>query len=306
MRNGDSVGIIAKQDWSQAEVPAIWEAQSANFQTLALLGPHVGTVHTDLGVSRLGSGGRLNPHVHSYEEAIYLLEGELALQIADAAYRLVPGDFAFFPIGTVHAMTNPGRSEARWMYVNSPVALRSESGRTDTFFPVDAANDLGKATVPNFADPTLRLVGHYGGTSPDHVSEAVKGSAQGRASAGMDTGVIAYSGISVKMLVDQTRGANLLTLFMVDYAVNGAAQVHDHPFEEAYFFLEGDTAFELGGEQYQFGPGDVAWAAVGETHACFNTDGGPVRWLETQAPVPPRQHSYRWPADWDRYQEENC
>ena len=70
----------------------------------------------------------------------------------------------------------------------------------------------------------------------------------------MDTGLIAYSGISVKMLVDHTRGAHLLTLFMVDYAVNGAAQVHDHPFEEAYFFLDGDTAFELGGEQYRFGP----------------------------------------------------
>jgi quercetin dioxygenase-like cupin family protein len=300
------MGITAKQDWPRAAVPEIWEAQSANFQMLALLGPHAGTVHTDLGVARLGPSGRVNPHVHSYEEAIYLLEGELAVQIAGAAYRLVPGDFAFFPVGTVHAMANTGPSEVRWMYVNSPVALRPESGRTDTFFPIGAAIDLFIATAPNFADPTLRLVGHYEGTSADHVTEAVAGSARGRASAGMDTGVIAYSGISVKMLVDQTRGANLLTLFMVDYAVNGAAQVHDHPFEEGYFFLEGDTSFELGGEQYQFGPGDVAWAAVGETHACFNTGGGPVRWLETQAPVPPRQHSYRWPADWDRYQEDNC
>jgi quercetin dioxygenase-like cupin family protein len=300
------MGIVAKQDWSLAAVPAGWEGHSEDFQQLALLGPHVGTVHTDLGVCRLGPGGRVDAHVNSYEEAIYVLDGELAVQVGHAGYRLMPGDFVFFPIGTVHAMTNIGLAEARWMYVNSPVALRTDSGRSDTFFPRDAAVDLSRSAVPNWADPTLRLVGHYEGTSTDHVSEAVRGPARGRNSAGMDTGVIAYSGISVKMLVDQTRGANLLTLFVVDYAVNGAAQVHDHPFEEAYFFLKGDTAFELGGEQYRFGPGDVAWAAVGETHACFNTDGGPVRWLETQAPVPPRQHSYRWPADWDRYQEDNC
>jgi quercetin dioxygenase-like cupin family protein len=300
------MGIVAKQDWSVAAVPAGWEAHSEDFQQLALLGPHVGTVHTDLGVCRLGPGGRVDAHVNSYEEAIYVLDGELAVQVGHAGYRLMPGDFVFFPIGTVHAMTNIGQAEARWMYVNSPVALRTDSGRSDTFFPRDAAVDLSRSAVPNWADPTLRLVGHYDGTSTDHVSEAVRGPARGRNSAGMDTGVIAYSGISVKMLVDQTRGANLLTLFVVDYAVNGAAQVHDHPFEEAYFFLKGDTAFELGGEQYRFGPGDVAWAAVGETHACFNTDGGPVRWLETQAPVPPRQHSYRWPADWDRYQKDNC
>jgi quercetin dioxygenase-like cupin family protein len=299
------MGIVAKQDWSRASVPAIWEEHSEDFQQLALLGPHVGTVHTDLGVGQLGPGGRVSAHVHSYEEAIYLLEGELGVQVAHAGYRLVPGDFAFFPLGAVHAMANTGSEQARWMYVNSPVALRPESGRMDTFFPRDAAIDLSKATIPNLADPTLRLVGHYEGTSADHVTEAVGDPARGRASAGMDTGLIAYSGISVKMLVDHTRGAHLLTLFMVDYAVNGAAQVHDHPFEEGYFFLEGDTDFELGGEQYRFGPGDVAWAAVGETHACFNTDGGPVRWLETQAPVPPGQHSYRWPADWDRYQLDN-
>jgi mannose-6-phosphate isomerase-like protein (cupin superfamily) len=117
---------------------------------------------------------------------------------------------------------------------------------------------------------------------------------------------MAYSGISVKMLVDEHRGAGMLTMFMVDYEVNGAAQVHDHPFEETYFFLRGDTDFELDGTVHKLAAGDVAWAGVGETHACFNTDGGRVRWIETQAPVPPSRHSYRWPADWGHYERENC
>ena len=96
------------------------------------------------------------------------------------------------------------------------------------------------AARPPFGDPTLRLVGHYDGTPPQ--LEALRVSddpARGRAPAGMDTALLAYSGISVKMLVDRTFGADHVTMFTVDYELGGAAQAHDHPFEEAYFFLAG-------------------------------------------------------------------
>ncbi|HEY3710188.1 MAG TPA: cupin domain-containing protein [Amycolatopsis sp.] len=297
---------VTRQDWRQAEIPWPFANRSQGFDRLALIGPHTGSVHTDLGVGRLQPGGRTDLHVHSYEEAIYVLAGELAVQIDDRAHLLAPGDFAFFPIGSLHGFRNAGGSEARWMDVTSPVALREASGRRDTFFPRDPSRVLDKAVPPDFSDPTLVLVGHYEGTEPDHVGQATAADPRGRSSAGMDTAVLAYSGISVKMLVDGHRGAGQLTMFMVDYEVNGAAQVHDHPFEETYFFLRGDTDFELGGQVHHLGPGDVAWAGVGETHACFNTAGGRVRWIETQAPVPPTRHAYRWPADWDHYERENC
>jgi quercetin dioxygenase-like cupin family protein len=248
----------------------------------------------------------VDPHVHSYEEAIYVLEGEVAVQIDGRAHLLAPGDYAFFPIGAVHAYENLAASPARWMEVGSPVALRRESGRKDTFFPAAATRLTGTATPPDFRDPTLVLVGHYEGTEPDHVAQAVADDARNRSSAGMDTAVLAYSGISVKTLVDEHRGAGLVNMFMVDYEVNGAAQVHDHPFEESYLFLAGDTDFELDGTTYHVEPGDVAWAGVGETHACFNTKGGRVRWIETQAPLPPVRHAYRWPADWERYDNDVC
>jgi quercetin dioxygenase-like cupin family protein len=301
-----TVPAVTRQDWSKAEVPWPFAAHSDGFERLALIGPHTGSVHTDLGVGRLQPGGSTDLHVHSYEEAIYVLDGELAVQIDDRAHLLVPGDFAFFPIGSLHGFRNAGGTQARWMDVNSPIALREASGRRDTFFPRDPAQLLHKAVPPDFSDPTLVLVGHYDGTEPDHVSRATAADPRGRSSAGMDTAVMAYSGISVKMLVDEHRGAGMLTMFMVDYEVNGAAQVHDHPFEETYFFLRGDTDFELDGTVHKLAAGDVAWAGVGETHACFNTDGGRVRWIETQAPVPPSRHSYRWPADWDHYERENC
>jgi quercetin dioxygenase-like cupin family protein len=297
---------VIRQDWDRAEVPWPFVSRSDGFDRLALLGPETGTVHTELGVGRLQPGGTIDLHVHSYEQAIYVLEGEVAVQINDKAYLLTPGDYAFFPLGSLHGFSNSSSSSARWMDVGSPVALRKEAGRTDTFFPSDPMRLLHRAAPPDLADPTLVLVGHYEGTEPDHVSRATSSDPRKRSSAGMDTAVMAYSGISVKMLIDEHRGAGLLNMFMVDYEVNGAAQVHDHPFEEAYFFLEGETDFELDGTTYHLRPGDVAWAGVGETHACFNAEGGRVRWIETQSPLPPVRHSYRWPADWDRYEHDNC
>jgi mannose-6-phosphate isomerase-like protein (cupin superfamily) len=113
-----------------------------------------------------------------------------------------------------------------------------------------------------------------------------------------------YSGISVKMLVDRVFGAELLTMFTVDYEPGGAAQVHDHPFEEAYFFLDGEIEAELDGTGHTIRAGDVVFAGVGATHGFFNSGGGRVRWIETQAPQPPERHSYRWVDHWRGFETD--
>ena len=78
---------------------------------------------------------------------------------------------------------------------------------------------------------------------------------RGRAPVGMDIALLVYSGISVKMMVDRTFGADMVTMFTVDYEVGGAAQAHDHPFEEAYVFLAGEVECELDGERFTLQPG---------------------------------------------------
>lgn len=82
-----------------------------------------------------------------------------------------------------------------------------------------------------------------------------------------------------------------------------AAQAHDHPFEEAYFFLEGEIEAELDGQTYQLRAGDLAFAGVGSVHGFHNLGTEPVRWIETQAPQPPARHAYRWVSSWDSLQE---
>ena len=121
----------------------------------------------------------------------------------------------------------------------------------------------------------------------------------------MDTALVVYSGISVKMLVDKVLGMDLLTLFTVDYEVGGSAQQHDHPFEETYFFLTGEVEAELDGETRTLRPGDVVFAGVGSVHGFWNEGTERVRWIETQAPQPPVRHAYRWAPTWKRFEEDN-
>lgn len=114
----------------------------------------------------------------------------------------------------------------------------------------------------------------------------------------MRTALLLYSGITVKMMIDSDLGADLSTMFMVQYEQDGFAGAHDHPLEEAYLILEGEVEATFDGSQYKLEVGDVAWAGVGCVHAFRNVGNGVVRWLETQAPQPPARHSYRFARDW--------
>jgi quercetin dioxygenase-like cupin family protein len=263
-----------------------------------LVGDQTGAVHTELGLCRLAAGGYVDRHVHSFEQCAYVLDGEPVVEVGTQRLQLVPGDYVLFPVATAHAWQNPGPEEARWLEMSTPQLLRAGRGREDTYFL--PALGPAPAARPDFHDPTTSNVGHWLGTPPQDHALAVPGPVRGRAPAGMDTALLAYSGISIKMLVDRNLGAELLTLFMVDYEPGGAAQVHDHPFEEAYLFMEGEIEAEVEGEKTKFRAGDFLFCGVGTLHGFFNTGAGRVRWLETQAPQPPRRHSYRWPAYWEQ------
>jgi mannose-6-phosphate isomerase-like protein (cupin superfamily) len=122
-------------------------------------------------------------------------------------------------------------------------------------------------------------------------------------SASMRTALLVYSGITVKMMVDTDLGAQLSTMFMVQYEPRGLAGPHDHPLEETYLIIEGEVDATFDGDEFRMKPGDVAWAGVGCVHSFSNPGPGIVRWLETQAPQPPARHSYRFVRDWDYLRE---
>ena len=298
--------FVGSVDWSFPSDPMPDGDRWRGLSRSVLVGPAQGAVHTELAIGSLAPGGWLARHVHSFEEAFYVLAGEVAMEIDGTAHRLAKGDYCLFPVGIRHAFANAADKPLRFLSVNSPQRFPADASRRDTFFdppPLDVAELVGRAVRPPFGDPTLRLVGHYEGTPPQSEALQLDDAARGRRPAGMDTALTVYSGISVRMLVDRGFGADLLTVFTVDYEPNGSAQQHDHPFEEAYFFLDGEVEAELDGTHYTIRAGDIVFAGVGSEHGFYNTGTGRVRWIETQAPQPPGRHMYRWTAHWTGYEE---
>lgn len=298
-----ATSFLGQVDWSFPTAPPTPEGTISGLGRSVLVGPAVGAVHTELAVGHLEPGGWLGSHVHSFEEALYVLAGTLTVEVDGHAWRLVAGDFTLMPIGVWHLLANLGSDEVRWVSVNTPQRRAPSDPRRDTFFR-PGRPDLARiadAPIPAFGVPTVRGVGHYDGTPPQLEALAVEGPARGRASSGMDTAILAYNGISVKMLVDRNQGADHLTMFTVDYEVGGAAQSHDHPFEESYFILAGEVEAVFDGETRRLVPGDVAFAGVGTSHAFYNDGPERVRWLETQAPQPPIRNAYRWNQIWARF-----
>jgi quercetin dioxygenase-like cupin family protein len=103
---------------------------------------------------------------------------------------------------------------------------------------------------------------------------------------------------SLKMLVDPNFGAAHLNFFVVQYADGGLINEHDHAFEEAYFFLQGEIEALADGVTHTLHAGDYFWTGIASPHAFTNRSGEPVRWVETQVPQPPVREAARFKADW--------
>ncbi len=250
-----------------------------------------GAVQMGFAVARLDPGGHVDTHVHSFEESTYVVEGELVVDTPEGSVLLVEGDYGLLPVGKPHALRNVSSEVVSFSEMKAPLPRRRFA--YDTQFPVPLPAD-----APSPIDVRDPRTLHYGHIDPENMDPALQTQDRLAVSASMRTALLVYSGISVKMMVDSDLGADLSTMFMVQYEQGGFAGAHDHPLEETYLILAGEVEAEFDGATYQLGPGDVAWAGVGCVHAFRNIGDGLVRWLETQAPQPPPRHSYRFARDW--------
>jgi DNA-binding transcriptional MerR regulator len=66
---------------------------------------------------RAGSG---ESYTHEGEEFLHVLRGQLHISVAEVEYRLKTGDSFYFESATPHRWFNPGRTEARVLWVNTP------------------------------------------------------------------------------------------------------------------------------------------------------------------------------------------
>ena len=255
-----------------------------------------------LGLCVLGVGGHVDSHVHSFEESFFVLEGEPTLVLDGRAYPLLPGACGVVPVSVPHAWFGPPTGSAKWIDMLAPQP-RADGMADDTFFIGPPVKD--EMQELDIRDPRSRHLFRMDDT--DIELATLKTGARVDAptvSASMATALLAYSGIAVKMLVDQRLDAQLSTMFMVEYQPGGVAHFHDHPFEESYFVLEGEVEAVADNERYVLRAGDLFWTGVGCIHGFHNRSHGTVRWLETQSPQPPVRHSYRFNRDWEYLKEK--
>ncbi len=203
------------------------------------------------------AAGHVDEHLHSFETSFYVLEGEPVLYLEGRGVRLRPAACGAIPVGSPHAFRCDER--ALWIEMASP---RPRIDGSDTFFldpaPETEADPLD-ARDPRNHNLFLLTEGEMDIDTLKH------GQAMGApaVSGSMATAVLAYSGIAVKMLVDQRLDAQLHTMFMVDYQPRACANPHDHPFEESYYMLEGEVDVVANGDRHTLRPGDAFWTGTG-------------------------------------------
>jgi quercetin dioxygenase-like cupin family protein len=264
---------------------------SSGLTTCRLVGGALGSTHMALTLVSLVDG-HVDTHVHSYETSFYVLEGEPVLYLDGRGVVLKAGACGLLPVGAPHAFRSEGR--ALWLEMAAP---RPRPDGSDTFFIGPAPESRAEPLDARDARNRNFFLLTEGEMDLDRLKRGEVFGAP-TVSASMATAVLAYSGIAVKMLVDQRLDAQLHTMFMVAYEPGALAHPHDHPFEESYYMLDGEVDVVANGDRYTLRAGDVFWTGAGCVHAFYETQGGRVRWLETSAPAPPPRYSYRHERDW--------
>jgi quercetin dioxygenase-like cupin family protein len=271
---------VSKINPATAKTPPLYVQHSTGFRRATYVDRAMGSVHMGVGICYLDPGGVIQPHVHSFEESFYILEGNLEgsniVQIGEKRHTLRPGNYGLINTGFRHAWHNTGDRTARWLEMQAPQPRPIDYGK-DTFFVASDVSDV----------PQQALLGHF-----DESQLPRPG-----APAQME-GFNPTTGVAIKMFVDRSFGAIHQSLFLIQYMPGAKIDPHDHTFEESYLIVSGRVLATADGKSYDLGPGDVIWTGVGCIHSFENAGAEPVRWIETQAPLPPAKEVFRFERDW--------
>jgi mannose-6-phosphate isomerase-like protein (cupin superfamily) len=275
--------FVSKIDESTAQTPPAYAGHSTGFRRATYVDRAAGSVHMGVGICYLNPGGMVEPHLHSFEESFYLLEGSLTAEIGEESHALRPGHYGLIRTGVRHAFRNMSGAPVRWLEMQAPQPRPADYGR-DTFFL------RGDSAAGAAAADGDRLIGHFDESQLPHPG----------APSQME-GFNPTTGVAIKMFVDRSFGAIHQSLFLIQYLPGAKIDFHDHTFEESYFIVSGRVRAVADGKIYDLGPRDVIWTSVGCIHSFANVGTEPVRWIETQAPLPPAKEVFRFERDWEQF-----
>ena len=70
-------------------------------------------------------------HTHDFDEAFYMLEGELIFQVEDALSTKRAGELSFAPRNVAHTLANHTDADARYLLVCTPAGLERVFARME-------------------------------------------------------------------------------------------------------------------------------------------------------------------------------
>ena len=82
-------------------------------------------------------------HKHDFDEAFYVLEGELTFQVEDVVITKRAGELAFAPRGVAHTLANLSDAPARYVLVCTPAGFERYFARMNENPPEWALQDTG-------------------------------------------------------------------------------------------------------------------------------------------------------------------
>src|SRR5512138_40770 len=95
--------FVSKIDSFKAQTPKGYEQGSSGFRRASYVDRAMGSVHMGTGICYLDANGSIQPHLHSFEESFYVLEGNVILKIGKQDYLLGPGNFGLINTGISHS-----------------------------------------------------------------------------------------------------------------------------------------------------------------------------------------------------------
>jgi len=81
-------------------------------------------------------------HKHDFDEAFYVLEGELVFQVEDQLITKRAGDLAFAPRGVAHTFANQSDAPARYVLVCTPAGFERYFARMNEDPPEWALQEI--------------------------------------------------------------------------------------------------------------------------------------------------------------------
>ncbi len=149
--------------------PGIYAERSSGYTRRTLVDRATGSVHHAIAHLELAAGGRVDRHLHAFEEGIYVLSGSLAVDVAGGREELVADDYLWIEFGVAHSLENTSGAPAAWLEVSAPLP---DADLEDTVFSDSVAGATpdvpfrrGHFDVGDLPDPTqaLGLAGAAGG-----------------------------------------------------------------------------------------------------------------------------------------------